>query len=243
MMQIYLPFPNIETNLGIMTESDLGHQRNCALTILESLSGKAKGWMWHPGVTMWAGNADLLAHIAVGINHKWCEAINGEPYTTEAGIRGLSKTYIGQLTALGFKNNVLYVEPKVKPWWWGHDRFHKGNQATLVRHDRGWYGQLFKVDSGLCEWWPQPNEDQWVYGPQMGPDGDYAQYHLYDKPILDPVRRMSDDAFAHHANVFHNLMGKDWNRPISPKDTTLSTLRLLHDRFHQKRVYTTHDHR
>lgn len=242
MMKIYLPFDAVAKNVTVMSELDLGHQRNCALTILESIAGKAKGWRWHPGVRMWYGQEYLLAHIAYATNEEWATQValsNEEP---RKSMDGLVKTYHQVLYNLGFTAKELVTMPTELPWWWGHKRFHEGEKAMLLRHDPDWYGQFFpKVDNGLCEWWPRQEKDQFIYGPQMGPNGDYDEYHLDDKPIYKAVHSMTDKDFAHHANTYHNLL-PDLKTPISATEPIMPSLKALHDRFHQKRVYTTHDH-
>jgi hypothetical protein len=170
MMQIYIPGPTIAKNIAVLTEKDLNDQRSNALTILEAIAGKGKGWLWHPGVTMWIGSEDLLGHIAVKLNEEWAQQVatsKGEP---RSAYNGMVKQYHDCLALLGFTPKLAFMPPKTLPWWWGHKRFHRGERAILLRHDKEWYRQFFpNTDSSLCEWWPRPGKkDEWVYGPQMG---------------------------------------------------------------------------
>jgi hypothetical protein len=211
------------------------------LTILETIASKGKGWKWHPGVTMWAGSEELLAYIAVNVNEEWAQQVATSRGETRASMNGLVKQYHEQLEAMGFDLKELKSLVKT-PWWWGHERFHEGEKSMLLRHDPEWYGQFFpKTPNNLCEWWPRLKKNEWVYGPHMGPNGDYTEYHIYDKPIYRAARVLSNADFAHHANVYHNLL-PDIKTPIDAKEPIMASLRVLHDRFHQKRVYHSHDH-
>jgi hypothetical protein len=241
-MKIYLPFDNVDKNVLVLSEHDLGHQRNCCLTILESLAS-GKGWTWHPGVNMWYGSEQLLAQIAYKINEEWAQQSAISLGEERRAFNGLVKVYHQILTDLGFDIRTIIAITPDTPWWWGHQRFHQGEKSMLVRHDPEWYRQFFpKMDNTLCEWWPRFSKDKWVYGPHIGPTGDCAEYELDDKPILRPVRGMSKKEFAAHANRYHNLLGSGNKMRISDNEPIMDSLRVLHDRFHQKRLYQTHDH-
>lgn len=192
---------------------------------------------------MWWGSETLLAHIAITINEEWAQQLATTKNEPRASFNGLVKAYEESLVNLGFK--LRGIKPSVgyaNPWWWGDKRYHQGEQAALVRHDSDWYRQFFPdVDAGLCEWWPRKDKGKFVYGPHIGPNGDFDDYHIDDTPILKRVRSMSNEDFAHHANVYHNLM-PDLHEEIKPKDVTIGPLRSLHDRFHQKRIYHSHEH-
>src|SRR5215831_4365088 len=174
-MKIYLPYPSVRKNMLVLSEKDLNHQRNCAITILESIAGKSKGWKWHPGVNMWWGSEHLLGHIAWSINEEWAQQVaTSQGYSTTKAIDSLIKTYHGQLRDLGFDLNQIQSMPGILPWWWGHKRFHMGERSALLHLDRTWYSQFFKdVDGTLVEWWPRFDKDKFVYGPHVGPDGDF----------------------------------------------------------------------
>jgi hypothetical protein len=239
-MQIYLPFTKIKLNVSILNELDLLHQRAVALTVAETITGQGKGWQWHPGVTMWLDNEPLLGHIALALDEEWARRSQTDERMTPAGVRGLSKDYQLRINELGM---AKLSAPPPMPWWWGVKRFHDGNQSELIRHEPNWYGQLFKkTPNDLCEWWPRKEQNKWVYGPQRGPNGDFAEYFINEVPIYQSVRKMSDHDFVTHANRFHNLT-PDSKGGVSIKTPTLEVLRAMHDMFHNKRVYSTHDHR
>jgi hypothetical protein len=239
MMQIYLPTPKLTTNAAILHDLDMLAQRNVGLTILESLAGKAKGWYWHPGITMWVGHEPLLAMALVLINDQFIERESKQVRNGPSGAKQLGRDYLMKLSELGFGR--LSAPPNDMPWWWGNKRFHDGNKSVLIRRNEYWYGRLFKhTPNNLCDWWPRQNQDKWIYGPQLGPNGDYSEYFINDVPVLDNVRRMNNHEFAAHANRYHNLMD---GQTITDKTATIDLLRTMHDRFHQKRFYSTHDHR
>src|SRR5262252_695619 len=100
MMRIYLPFDDIKANISVLSEEDLGKQRNCAMTILDTIANRSKGWQWHPGVMMWVGYEELLGIIARRINEEW-----GEVHTERVGIPGIKQLkgdYLKLLIDLGF---------------------------------------------------------------------------------------------------------------------------------------------
>lgn len=240
-MQIYLPTPKLSINAAILHELDMLAQRNVGLTILESLAGKAKGWYWHPGVTMWIGHEPLLAHACILIDDEWAKQESKRPRNTPAGVRQLSNDYVSKIKALGLGR--LPQPPAELPWWWGHKRFHEGNKSVMIRHNAYWYGRLFKdTPNDLCDWWPRRDKDTWTYGPTFGPNGDASEYFINNVPIYQSAKRMDDHEFVRHVNRFHNLSPGS-KRPIDAKDATLDLMRAIHDRFHQKRFYSTHDHR
>lgn len=242
-MKIYLPFANVGKNVLVLSEPDLGHQRNCCLTILETIAGKGKGWQWHPGVNMWYGSEYLLGYIAYLTNEEWAQQSAMSAGEERKAFNGLVKKYHDEMANLGFDIKQITKPPDVMPWWWGNKRFHEGERSMLVRHNMEWYRQFFPNDpNDLCEWWPRMHQDEWVYGPHISPNGDYADYYIDDIPILKPVRSMDAKQFAHHANVFHNLLGKENKTPIDSKEAILDSLKALHDRYHQKRTYQTHEH-
>jgi hypothetical protein len=239
MMQVYLPYPKLKLVNMTLATSDLTHQRNVIAAIAESLLGNAKGWTWHPGVTMWLGSFELLGHIGYLANDEWAKRLAEDDKCGPGGAKQLKLDYEAQLKALNLLR--LSKPPDPMPWWWGYKRFHEGNKSALIRHDPLWYGSLYTdVANDLCDWWPRQTPDTWVYGPQRGPNGDYAEYFLNEKPILESVRRMNAHDFAAHANRYHNLTPGD---ELTVKTPTLDILRAMHDRFHQKKVYSTHDHR
>ena len=239
MMQVYLPFPELKLINMTLSPDDLNHQRNVTLTIVETFLGDAKGWLWHPGVTMWLGHHELLGHIGYLINDEWAKRLADDERCGPAGANGLKKQYEIQLQELGLRR--LAKPPAELPWWWGHKRFHEGNKSALIRHDPMWYGALYNgVANDLCDWWPRVKPDTWVYGPQKGPNGDYAEYFINEKPIMNSARRMDASEFVTHANRYHNLAS---GKELTVKTPTLDILRAMHDRFHQQRVYSTHDHK
>jgi hypothetical protein len=232
MMRIFTPYDDIKLNTTCLSEDDLTIQRNNAMTILETIGGKAKGWQWHPGVTMWITSDDLLACIAHSVNMEWC-AVNND-------VDSLAVEYNKTLKLMGY--SLLPTSQLKFPWWWGHKKFHESNRAAMIRRNREWYGGLFANDDpGICDWWPRVDTDRWTYGPQPSPDGKF-DYIIDGKPVFQTAREMLDTEFARHANTFHNLL-PDIKTPISSDDPGLSLLKAFHDRFHQKRVYDTHDHR
>lgn len=235
-MRMYLPFNETKLNVACLSESDLTIQRNVAMTILETLGGKSKGWRWHPGVNMWIGYDVLLAKIAHAINVEWC-GMNPEACS---GSTGRGKVYDKQLNDMGYSS----VVPTVTPWWWGNKEFHNRNKAAMLRSDPDWYGALFNgAKNDLCDWWPRHDPNTWVYGPQPGPDGVfYDGYIIEGKPVLKPAKKMTCEEFAEHANIFHNLM-PDVKTPIQPDDPSMELMIAVHNRFHQVRFYGTHDHR
>jgi Pyrimidine dimer DNA glycosylase len=235
-MQVFVPLPDAKMNIKVLTEDMVGPQCAIATTILKTLKGKDKGWQWHPGVKMWVGNDKFLAQYTFRLIDEWKRL-------------GYPDHYTSVVVALGYMK--FSMMPVTTPWWWGHGKFHASNQSAMVRQNPDWYGRIFKkANPGMCEWWPLPEEGQFVFGPQPSPMNGNNKYegrfdYLVDgHPIYNDAKAMLDKEFIRHANQFHNLT-PDIKGGIRDNEPTqvLNVLRALHDRFHTQRVYTSHDHK
>jgi hypothetical protein len=229
-MQTYLPYSDQKINAAALSEKDLGHQINAAMTILETNKKIKKGWQWHPGIKMWIGHDDFLAQYIARMLFEW-------------KVQGWTDTFKvhDRMIKMGYHEQAIIARKIDPPWWWGVKRFHAGQKASLLRHDREWYGRLFtNISAGLCEWWPVQTEGNFIYGPQPAPDGRF-DYILDGKPMFPEVSKMSDNVFMRHANTFHRLMKSD--EPLTSRDQHLfGSLRAHHDRLHTLRTYDTHGH-
>jgi hypothetical protein len=243
MLQIYLPSSNIDKNNAVLAEDDLNHQRNAAVTILQTIASvDQRKWLWHPGVSMWIGSEDLLAHIAITINEEWAQQVAASHGETRMSMNGLVKQYHECLAELGFIPKYLVTRPEPLPWWWFNKQFHACQRAMIMRHNDGWYTQFFpKTRRDLRDCWPIATaKNKFVMGPEIN-DGGPIEYAIHNRPLFKQARNMSNAEFADHANGMHNLM-PDMHIEFSASDPTLNLMRILHDRFHQKRAYQTHDH-
>jgi hypothetical protein len=239
MLKVYLPTAEVTKNVALFDELDLIHQRNCAMTILKAISGRTDGWLWHPSVTMWVGNEQLLAHIAHAVNEEWAQQVASAKGETRQSMTSIVAKYWDEMRDLGFKIAEIKYQPADRPWWWGNKKFHRCERSALLRRNKDWYGQFFiKTPNDLCEMWPKATiKDDWIVGPEK-PDG---LFQIHKHPIFKAAKRMPDAEFAEHANKFHNLM-PDSRTPITAREPIIDLLRVLHDRFHTKTVYKTHDH-
>jgi hypothetical protein len=241
-MRIYTPYNSVKLNAAVLDEKTLGGQCNSSITILETLRGRSKGWQWHPGVTMWQGYEDLLVDHAVGFIKTWTAPPMNHP---DLWTPKLAK--LGYFRQIDLLTKTRYVRmPKQSldmPWWWGNQMFHMSNQSALLRIEPDWYDKFLVVPNDICDWWPLAEEGKFKYGPQPAPGDAGFGYIVDGKPVYKQAKAMTNAEFADHANAYHNLT-PDLKAGIARNmsDEMRSLFVALHDRFHQLRVYQTHDH-
>jgi hypothetical protein len=119
----------------------LGKQRVEALQILNTLSGKSKGWRNHPAVLMWYGYEDALRTYHDIMVMQWMDRgfKNTMPF--------LSKEYVRQ-----------YPE-----WMSDYSVYRKiicSHRSNLLRKDPEFYGKYgWNVGPDLPYVWPVTKED------------------------------------------------------------------------------------
>jgi hypothetical protein len=117
-------------NFSYLDTKRLGKQRVECKQILNTLSGKSKGWRHHPAVLMWAGHEDMLRLYmdycimewegrghknSIPCNYEWVRL--GVWWSCKAG-------------------------PFRPPKWWGDHRITNSHQANLFRKDPAHYGKF-----------------------------------------------------------------------------------------------------
>jgi hypothetical protein len=71
-MQTFIPYgDDFRANAMVLDRQRLGKQRVEGLQILNTLTGRSKGWRSHPAVKMWAGYADVLAQYTIAMCDHW----------------------------------------------------------------------------------------------------------------------------------------------------------------------------
>jgi len=225
MMQIFVPFADVNVNAKILDEHTLNKQCASAAAIIDVLSQDVNnGWGWNPAIKMWKGNEAFLGHYAHRLFAEWKSLGFPDLWSTRVIARGFIKT----------PSTTVY------PWWWGHEQLHDYNKVALYRQNPEWYGQFFKdLDLNAIGWWPV-NGSQFMRGPKTLT----GTFTILEHPVFDGVRQMSDEDFIVHANQYHRLT-PDMPGGVRSNEQPqmLGLLRTLHDRFHAQRVYLSHDHR
>lgn len=226
MMQIFMPYPDLNINTKVLDETTLGRQCNAITAILDMFNGdNLSRFMWNPAIKMWAGNEAFLAHYGYRLFTEW-KSLGYPDHWTE---RLREMKYV--------KTPSL---PQV-PWWWGHEGFHDYNKVSLFRENPDWYGQFFTdLDHNAMGYWPNPHDQKFMRGPKKL----VGNFMIENHPVFDGVRMMQDEDFIRHANAYHRLtpdMAGGVRENEQPE--LLRLLRTLHDRFHVQRVYISHDHR
>jgi len=227
MIQIFLPYPDLNINAKILDEHTLNKQCAATTAILHAIMAVPNGnkWEWNPAVTMWKGNEAFLGHYGHRLFGEW-------------KAMGYPDHWSASVTKMGF---IKQHAVPTAPWWWGHDEFHQYNKAVLLNQNPKWYGQFFKgLPTDLIGWWPNAHEGQWIRGPKTK-EGIFI---IKEHPVFESVSKMSHEEFADHANLYHRLT-PDMKGGIKGTENphVLQLLRTLHDRYHVQRVYTSHDHR
>ena len=224
MMQIFMPFPDVNVNTKILDDITLGKQCNTVPAILEAFRLKSDVWEWNPAVKMWKGNEAFLAFYGYRLFAEWKS-------------QGYPDLWSSRLAAIGFMKTPSTM---AYPWWWGHQQFHDYNKAALFRQNPMWYGRFFKdITLDGVGWWPNLADGKFIRGPKTL----VGEFQIAGHPVFDGVRDISDAEFIAHANRYHRLT-PDLKDGVSDKHPQLlGLLRTLHDRFHTQRVYISHDHR
>lgn len=133
-MQTFLPYKSFEDSAGCLDYRRLGKQRVETLQLLNTLTGKSKGWGSHPCVKMWRGYESSLKRYGIVICETWI--------------------------ALGYKDTVLdkikniSVEDTGDPFWLGDHAFHLSHKSNLLRKDKDWYSKFWQVPDDLPYVWP-----------------------------------------------------------------------------------------
>jgi hypothetical protein len=130
-MQTFLPYPDFFSSLAALDTKRLGKQRVEARQILNTLSGRKKGWRNHPAVKMWRGY--------------------------EPALRLYLSMAITEWRRRGYRNTMRH--PKlggtIFPPWFGDEAFHRAHQSNLIRKDPKFYGPKFPgVPDNLPYIWP-----------------------------------------------------------------------------------------
>jgi hypothetical protein len=225
MMQIFMPYPDVNINAKILDDQTLGKQCNSVPAILEALRRSEHLGMWNPAIKMWKGNEQFLGFYGHRLIAEW-------------KAMGYPDLWSARLTEMGYFKTPSTA---VYPWWWGHEAFHDYNKAALFRQNPDWYGRFFTdIELDTIGWWPNLERGKFIRGPKTL----VGDFMINEHPVFDGVRMMADDVFIEHANKYHKLT-PDIQGGIRHNENPqlLNLLRTLHDRFHVQRVYQSHDHR
>lgn len=68
-------------------------------------------------------------------------------------LQAITKEWIDR----GFKNNLYEITTKgdiIYPWWLGDRLFHDSHKSNLLRKNKAWYSQYFKLPDNLPYIWP-----------------------------------------------------------------------------------------
>ena len=135
-MQTFLPYKSFEKSAQVLDSKRLGKQRVEAWQILNTLQkrkeGIAKGWANHPAVLMWDGYEDALREYYNAIVREWIKR--------------------------GYKNNMIYFllpSTILYPPWLGDRKFHNSHRSNLIRKDKEYYSQFWKISGNLPYIWPK----------------------------------------------------------------------------------------
>jgi len=136
-MQTFMPIDDFKEVAKILDNKRLNKQKVEAYQILNTLSGKSKGWKNHPAVKMWRGSEGCLVEYALTIAY---ECIN----------RNFKDTLIPK-----FKEYEIIYPNKTKPNWIGNKDFHNSHKSNLIRKKPEYYQQFWSNIGPDMEYvWP-----------------------------------------------------------------------------------------
>jgi len=147
-MQTFLPYPDFVESAKCLDYRRLGKQRLEVRQVLDSISGKIKGWVNHPCATMWRDNTDALVEYGVAICQEWKR-------------RGYKDKMEEDILAHRSGKPVTY------PWWLGDEDFHISHQSNLVKKKPEYYGPMFpEIEPNLLYLWPTEDHQYRVIPPK-----------------------------------------------------------------------------
>jgi hypothetical protein len=136
-MQTFVPATNFSECARILDNRRLGKQRVEVYQILNTLSGKSKGWVNHPAVKMWQGYEQALILYGVACCDEWIRR----------GFKDTTKDKIEAFTSL-FDKQFSYPA-----WWYGE--IHETHKSNLLRKDKVYYSKYGWNDNDtLNYYWP-----------------------------------------------------------------------------------------
>jgi hypothetical protein len=132
-MQTFLPYSDFKKSAECLDNKRLGKQRLEALQILNTLTGKSKGWANHPAVQQWKGYEGALSYYGWIMCVEWIR-------------RGFNSAIHDKFCPF------LYGE---LPIWLGNEKYHSAIRANLLRKDPVWYGKWgWTEDPATPYFWP-----------------------------------------------------------------------------------------
>lgn len=140
-MQTFFPFSTAIGALNILDNRRLGKQRVEGYQILNTLTGRSRGWLGHPAVRMWRGHEAALLDYTLTACEFWVE-------------RGFTDTLSDKL--FEEYGDIVYAEdhPIIYPSWTERQAVLDSHKAMLYHKDPVHYA-LFEPFAHITEYvWP-----------------------------------------------------------------------------------------
>jgi hypothetical protein len=135
-MQTFLPYADLVESAQCLDDKRLGNQRREALGLINTVTGKTKGWRNHPAALMWMGYPGALMEYYDAIVREW---------------KRRKMTHNGV---------VFGVKGSGRPWWLGDDRFHASHRAALLHKKPEWYRQFGWSEKPVIDYyWPVRSDE------------------------------------------------------------------------------------
>lgn len=140
-MQTFLPDKFYPYSARYLDNKRLGKQRVETLQILNTLSGRSKGWKYHPAVRMWKNFEQQLVIYGLVVCGEWISR----------GFKDTCKQKIIEYKYLYFDFKTINCCPP----WLGDERFHSSHRAALLKKNFEWYSQFnWKEEPVINYYWP-----------------------------------------------------------------------------------------
>lgn len=128
-MQTFLPYQDFVKSAQCLDRQRLGKQRIEVIQILNTLTGKSKGWCNHPNVKMWQGYELALHAYGVEICVEWVR-------------RGYKDTCLEKLGAI-YQAELKDKEYKTPEWL--NDEFCAQHRQILLEKNFEFYSKRFDI--------------------------------------------------------------------------------------------------
>lgn len=131
-MQTFLPYQDFIKSAACLDRQRLGKQRVEVIQILNTLTGKSKGWRNHPNVKMWQGYELALATYGLEICTEWIK-------------RGYKDTCMNKIIDIMDEAGIDFLPCKAEMPEWLNEEFCAKHRQILLEKNFEFYSKKFDI--------------------------------------------------------------------------------------------------